>query len=147
MPRKKKNRVPKSETVWHRTAEEATLDKMPKFNAHACGTGAHGDAKYNRAKQKRSWQRELANEGARDCGRLSFALAIRRLIHSVTVPSIQPFIPASSPLSIWPICAIHAHAIISRSFNLCQQQRMRSYTNAIFCHRALISRSHGRISA
>ena len=70
---KRKNRVPKSGPVWHRTAEEATLDRMPKFNAHACGTGAHGDAKYNRARQKRAWQREMNGEGARNRGRLRFA--------------------------------------------------------------------------
>lgn len=66
---KKKSRVPKSGAVWHRTAEQATLDRMPKFNAHACGIGAHGDAKYNRAKQKRSWQKELDRE-ARNRGPL-----------------------------------------------------------------------------
>jgi hypothetical protein len=74
MPKKRKKktlRVPKSGPVWHRTAEEATLDRMPKFNAHACGTGVHGDEKYNRAKQKRSWQKELARE-ARNRGPLPF---------------------------------------------------------------------------
>ena len=35
MPKKSK-RVPKNGPVWHRTAEEATLDQTPKFNAHAC---------------------------------------------------------------------------------------------------------------
>lgn len=72
MPRKKKNRVPKNGPVWHRTAEQATLDQMPKYNAYACGTGAHGDAKYNRAKQKRAWQREMDQQGARNRERLSF---------------------------------------------------------------------------
>ena len=68
----KKNRVAKSGPVWHRSAEQATLDRMPKYNAHACGTGPHGDAKYNRARQKRAWQREMSNEGARNHGRLPF---------------------------------------------------------------------------
>jgi len=66
MPKRK--RVSKSGPIWHKSAEEATLDKMPKFNAHACGTGPHGDLKYNRAKQKRNWQRELDQRGARNCG-------------------------------------------------------------------------------
>lgn len=66
---KQRSRVPKDGPVWHRTPEQATLDRMPKYNAHACGTGAHGDAKYNRAKQERSWRRELDRE-ARSCGPL-----------------------------------------------------------------------------
>ncbi len=69
---KKKSRVPKSGPVWHRTAEQATLDQMPKYNAHACGIGAHGDTKYNRAKQKRNWQRDLNREDARTRGRLPY---------------------------------------------------------------------------
>lgn len=52
----------KNGPVWHRSAEEATLDKMPKFNGHACGTGAHGDTKYNRCRQKRAWRKELGRE-------------------------------------------------------------------------------------
>ena len=66
MPKRK--RVSKSGPIWHKSAEEATLDKMPKFNAHACGTGPHGDLKYNRAKQKRNWQREFDQREARNCG-------------------------------------------------------------------------------
>lgn len=62
----KKKRVPASGPVWRKSAEEATLDAMPKFNAHQCGTGAHGDAKYNRAKAKRNWMKEEA----RNCGPL-----------------------------------------------------------------------------
>ena len=70
MSRKKATGVAKSGPVWHKSAEEATLDQMPKYNAHLCGTGPHGDAKYNRARQKRAWQRELHREGARTRGRL-----------------------------------------------------------------------------
>ena len=66
MPKRK--RVSKSGPIWHKSAEEATLDKMPKFNAHACGTGPHGDLKYNRAKQKRNGQREFDQREARNCG-------------------------------------------------------------------------------
>lgn len=72
MPKKKKLAVPKSGPVWQRSSEQATLDQMPKYNAHVCGTGPHGDAKYNRAKQKRSWQREMARESARNRGRFPF---------------------------------------------------------------------------
>lgn len=75
MPKKK--RIPKGGPVWHRTAEQATLDRMPKYNAHACGTGVHGDVKYNRAKEKRNWQQEMNREGARECGLLSFDLGTR----------------------------------------------------------------------
>ena len=67
---RKKQRVPKSGSVWHRSAEEATLDQMPKFNAHACGTGPPGDAKYNRAKLKAAWRKELYRQGTRDRGSL-----------------------------------------------------------------------------
>ena len=74
---KRKNRVAKTGAVWHRTAEEATLYRMPKFNAHACGTGVHGDVKYNRAKQKRAWQREMHREGARGSGSLLLWADIR----------------------------------------------------------------------
>ena len=69
---KKKRRIPKDGPVWHRSSEEATLDKMPKFNAHACGTGPHGDVRYNRAKQKSAWQRELYRQEARYRGPLPF---------------------------------------------------------------------------
>ena len=58
----KKHRAPKKGPIWHRSAEEATLDRMPKYNAYACGTGAHGDAKYKRCKQKRAFERELQKE-------------------------------------------------------------------------------------
>ena len=54
MPKKKKRAIPKSGPVWQRSSEQATLDQMPKYNAHVCGTGPHGDAKYNRAKEKRA---------------------------------------------------------------------------------------------
>ncbi|MBQ9000706.1 MAG: hypothetical protein IJ087_02490 [Eggerthellaceae bacterium] len=64
MSKKNKRGVPKQGPVWRRSSVEATLDQMPKYNAHACGTGAHGDVKYNRAKQKRRLQRELGSEGA-----------------------------------------------------------------------------------
>ena len=36
----------------------------PRFNGYACGHGAHGDAKYNRAKEKRAWRERGGQEGA-----------------------------------------------------------------------------------
>ena len=70
MPRKKK--AAKSGPVWHRSAEEATLDRMPKYNAHICRSGPHGSAKYDRAKAKRDWQREMSQGIARNRGRFPF---------------------------------------------------------------------------
>lgn len=60
--------VPKTGPIWQQSAEEATLAKMPHYNAHACGTGPHGNAKYNRARQKRNWQQEMQREGTRNRG-------------------------------------------------------------------------------
>ena len=56
--------------VWHMSAEEATLAALPHFNAHACGTGPHGSTKYDRAREKRAWRKELRYEGVRESGRL-----------------------------------------------------------------------------
>lgn len=56
---RKKNKPPKIGPVFSMTAEGATLSKMPKCNGFACGTGAHGDRKYNRAKEKRKWKRDM----------------------------------------------------------------------------------------
>ena len=67
-----KKKVSKSGAVWRRSAVENTLDHMPKYNGYACGHGAHGDAKYNRAKAKRAWQNELEPRGARNRGLLPF---------------------------------------------------------------------------
>lgn len=58
----KKKRARKSGPVWHLSTEEATLSKMPKYNGHACGSGVHGDTKYNRTKQKRAWKKQLSQE-------------------------------------------------------------------------------------
>lgn len=88
MPRKK-TRVPKSGPVWRKSAEEATLDRMPKFNAHACGTGPHGDAKYNRARQKSAWQKEIAQEGARTRGCLPFSSNACRRGRAIPVARIR----------------------------------------------------------
>ena len=71
MPKKRKG-IPKDGPVWRRSAEQATLDRMPKYNAHACGTGPHGDTKYNRAKQKRAWRKDFEQQEARTRGPLPF---------------------------------------------------------------------------
>lgn len=51
-------------SVWHRSADEATLDAKPRYNGFAGGHGAHGDAKYNRTREQRAWKRQLRQEGA-----------------------------------------------------------------------------------
>lgn len=61
---RKKRPAPKGNVVWRQSAEEATLAGKPRYNGFACGHGAHGDAKYNRAKAKRSWKAQMQNEGA-----------------------------------------------------------------------------------
>ena len=71
---KRKNTPPKTGAVWHLSAEEATLARKPRYNAHICKTGAHGDAKYNRHKAKRDWEKQLRNEGTLR-GPLLFQLA------------------------------------------------------------------------
>lgn len=50
--------------LWRQTAEEATLAAKPRYNGYACGHGAHGDAKYSRAKAKRAWRAQIGREGA-----------------------------------------------------------------------------------
>ncbi len=91
----KKIRVPKDGPVWHKSAEEATLDKMPKFNGHACGTGPHSDSKYNRAKQKRSWQREIDWQGARTRGPLPFVRSLAAVGFREGRSSVGNFRPIS----------------------------------------------------
>ena len=85
--RKRAAGVAKSGPVWRQTAEEATLAQMPRYNAHACGTGPHGDTKYNRAQQKRDWQRELKREGARSRGFLPFSTPAEREESASSSPS------------------------------------------------------------
>ena len=71
MPKKRRH-VSKDGPVWRRSAEEATLDRMPKCNAHACEPARTGGAKYNRAKQKRAWRKELERLEARTSGPLPY---------------------------------------------------------------------------
>lgn len=85
MSKKRKRSVPVSakvaragqaprDVVWRQSAEEATLAAKPRYNGYACGHGAHGDAKYRRAKEKQAWQRQMRQEGA---SRGSFLFALR----------------------------------------------------------------------
>ena len=46
-------------SVFYMTSEEATLSRMPKYNAYACGTGAHGKKKYDRRKVERNLKEVL----------------------------------------------------------------------------------------
>lgn len=55
MPKKK------SLSVYHLSATENTLRKMPKFNPYQTGHGVIGDTKYNRRKTKREL-RKLIDE-------------------------------------------------------------------------------------
>lgn len=55
---------PKDAVVWRQSAEEATLAAKPRYNGFACGHGAHGPAKYSRARAKQAWRRQMRQEGA-----------------------------------------------------------------------------------
>ena len=48
-----------SKSVFHMSSEEATLASKPMYDGYSCGHGAHGDSKYNRAKEKRRIKVEL----------------------------------------------------------------------------------------
>ena len=54
----------RSNVVWRQSAEEATLVNKPHYNGFACGHGAHGSAKFNRAKAKQAWEKQIRQEGA-----------------------------------------------------------------------------------
>ncbi len=72
MKKKKTKKVPKTGAIWKLSKEEATLAQKPHYNAYVCGNGIHGDTKYNRTKQKRSWKKELNNGRASYRGPLPF---------------------------------------------------------------------------
>ena len=69
---KKKRKVAKTGPVWHLSKTEATLASKPRYDAYACGYGAHGDTRYSRKKSKDELRRILKDEGA---SRGSFPLA------------------------------------------------------------------------
>ena len=54
------------------SSEQVWQAQKPRYNGFACGHGPQGDAKYNRAKSKRAWRKELEN-GAPGKGLLPFA--------------------------------------------------------------------------
>ncbi len=65
MSKKRKRRgAPGGDVVWRQTAEEATLAGKPRYNGYACGHGPHGDTRYNRARAKQAWRRQIGQEGA-----------------------------------------------------------------------------------
>ena len=78
MTSKRARHVSGKGAVWHMFSEQATLAKMPKYNGYACGYGAHGNAKYHRAKSKRAWKAQMQKEGA-SRGSFPFSAPIRRL--------------------------------------------------------------------
>ena len=69
---------PKNNVVWRQSAEEAALAGKPRYNGFACGHGAHGSAKYGRARAKQAWQRQMRQEGA---SRGSFLFGARLVCH------------------------------------------------------------------
>lgn len=70
---------PKDAVVWRQSAEEATLAAKPRYNGFACGHGAHGSAKYSRAKTKQAWKRQMRQEGALGAPSLFWARSGLRL--------------------------------------------------------------------
>ena len=68
---------PKGNVVWRQSAEEATLASKPRYNGFACGHGAHGSAKYSRARAKQAWKRQMRQEGA---SRGSFPFSVLALV-------------------------------------------------------------------
>ena len=53
----------KSLNVYHLSATENTLRKMPKFNPYQTGHGVIGDTKYNRRKTKRELRKLIDEQG------------------------------------------------------------------------------------
>lgn len=55
----------KGMVVWRQSAEEATLAKMPRYNAYGVGHGPHANRKrYDRNRSKRAWRSEIENQGS-----------------------------------------------------------------------------------
>ncbi|WP_282209306.1 hypothetical protein [Parvibacter caecicola] len=94
MPKKRARKAPKTGAVWRQTADEATLAQNPRYNGFACGHGAHGEAKYSRAKAKRAWRKQLKQEGA-SRGSFPFSETWRvrslLLLSYLAAPSIATF--------------------------------------------------------
>ncbi len=84
---RKRKKIAKTGAVWHQSAEEATLAKMPRYDAWACGHGPHGPAGYARAKEKRAWQKQMRQEGARTG---SFLFAPAQAVQAAPVRDSMP---------------------------------------------------------
>ena len=59
MAKKKRTYLKNDTSVFRMSAEDATLSKMPKYNAYAGGYGAHGKNKYDRNKEKRDFKKDI----------------------------------------------------------------------------------------
>ena len=97
MSKKRKKAVPvqpkkaKDEVVWRQSSEEATLAAKPRYNGFACGHGAHGSAKYSRARAKQAWQRQMRQEGA---SRGSFPLCAKKFAKALDpLVASRPMMP------------------------------------------------------
>ncbi len=89
--RAKKHSVPKTGAVWRQTSEEATLAKMPRYDAFAGGYGPHGSKKYDRAKVKQDWRRQIGQEGA---SRGSFPLCAKKFARALDpLVASRPMMP------------------------------------------------------
>ena len=95
MSGKKRAKVAKTGAVWHLTSEQATLAAKPRYNAHICKTGAHGDLKYNRARERRMWKREFYEGGACESGLPRFYCAKRLSLKDTPGDRSRPVPPES----------------------------------------------------
>ncbi len=121
MAKKRKKAVPvhvpkpKDEVVWRQSSEEATLARKPRYNGFACGHGAHGPAKYSRARAKQAWQRHMRQEGA---SRGSFLFA-RSYLSCVTCHSARRICsPKAFKCVHWARPAGRAFALYASRVNL-----------------------------
>lgn len=89
MTSKRAKRVSSKGAVWHMSSEQATLAKMPKYNGYACGYGAHGNAKYHRAKSKRAWKAQMQKEGASRGSFLLWAMCCGGAALMIALPHID----------------------------------------------------------
>lgn len=83
---------PKDAVVWRQSAEEATLAAKPRYNGFACGHGAHGPAKYSRARAKQAWKRQMRQEGV-PRGSFLFVAEGRALACQIAERAVSPPCP------------------------------------------------------
>lgn len=95
----------KSLTVYHLSATENTLRKMPKFNPYQTGHGVIGDTKYNRRKTKRELRKLIDEQGWADAHeRYMLSMIDQRLsrTHMVGYSSLRGYrhcVPQNHPPS------------------------------------------------